>query len=134
MFPPPPASPPGCFREYENNVGTQLKVMSLANVQTYISGFKVSICALSVWDHTVTKSNIAKLESVQRRADRACCSNYHQISIVTLMLLELGWEDFPSRQDQNKATVMYRILNNLIAIPAGQYMIATGIATREHPQ
>ena len=87
----------------------------------------------SVWD-PVTKSNIAKSESVQRRAARFCCNDYHRTSSVTLMLQELGWEDLQSRGDQNKATMMYRIANNLVVFPAGQYLVATGIATTGHQQ
>ena len=41
------------------------------------------------------------------------------------MLQELGWEDLQSRRDHNKATMMYRIVNNLVEIPAEQYLIAT---------
>ena len=50
------------------------------------------------------------------------------------MLQELGWENFQSRRDQNKATVMHRIVNNLVEIPAGQYLIVMGVAIRGHHQ
>ena len=50
----------------------------------------------TVWD-PVTKSNIAKVESVQRRAARFCYKDYRQTSSVTSMLQELGWEDLQSR-------------------------------------
>ena len=39
----------------------------------------------AVWDH-VTKSNVAKVESVQRRVARFCYSAYHRTSSVTSML------------------------------------------------
>ena len=50
------------------------------------------------------------------------------------MLQELGWEDLQSRRDQNRATMIYMIINYLVEIPAGQHLIATGVATRGHHQ
>ena len=75
-----------------------------------------------------------RLESVQRRATKFCCNIYHRTSSVALIPQELVCEDLQSRRDQNKATLMYRIVNNLIEIPAGQYLTATGVATRGHHQ
>ena len=85
--------------------------------------------ASTVWD-PVTKSNIAKVESVQRRAARFCYNDYRRTSSVTSMLQELGWEDLQSRREQNKDAMMYRIVNNLVEIPAGQYLTAAGVSTR----
>ena len=84
----------------------------------------------------VTKSSIAESESVQMLPPlpRFCCSNCRNPSSATSVLQEFGWEDLQSRPDQNKAAMIYRIVNNLVEIPAGQYLIATGTATREHHQ
>jgi hypothetical protein len=43
-----------------------------------------------VWDPH-TKSNISKLEMVQRRAARYTCNRFHNTSSVTNMLTELKW-------------------------------------------
>ena len=52
------------------------------------------------------------------------------ITNVASMLQELGWEDIQSRRrDQNRTAMMYRIVNNLVEIPAGQYLNATGMAS-----
>ena len=67
--------------------------------------------ASTVWD-PVTKSNIAKVESVQRHAARFCFNDYPPTSSVTSMLQELGWEDLQSRQEQNKVAMMYRVIYN----------------------
>ena len=61
----------------------------------------------------VTKSSIAKLESVQRRAARFCCSDYRRTSSVTSMLQYLGWRTLNQGE-----ILMYRIVNNLVEIPA----------------
>ena len=89
--------------------------------------------ASTVWD-PVTKSNIAKVESVQRRSARFCYSDYRRTSSVTSMQQELGWEDLQSRREQKKVAMMYRIVNNLVEIPADQYLTAAGISTRSHQQ
>ena len=59
-------------------------------------------------------------------------TEYRRTSSVTSILQELGWEDLQLRRDQNKAKMTYRIVNYLIEIPAGQYLNATGVATRGH--
>ena len=98
--------------------------------------YKSIICPQLEYTWTVqdpiTKSDIAKLESVQRPATRFRCSDYRQTSSVTSMLQELGWEDLQSRRDQNKATMMYRVTNNLVEIPTDLYLITTCVATKGH--
>ena len=87
----------------------------------------------TVWD-TVTKSNIAKVESVQRRAARFCYNDYCWTSSVTSMLQELGWEGLQSRRERNKVAIMYLIVNNLVEILADQCLTAAGVSTRGHQQ
>ena len=89
--------------------------------------------ALMVWD-PVTKSSMAKVESVQRHAARFCYSDYRWTSSVISVLQELDWEDLQSRREQNKVAMMYRIVNNLVEIPADQYVTAAGVSTRGHQQ
>ena len=50
------------------------------------------------------------------------------------MLQELGYEDLKSRREQNKVAVVNRIVNNLVEIPADQYLTAAGVLTRGHQQ
>ena len=45
--------------------------------------------AATVWD-PITKTNINKVEAVQRRAARFCHNDYHRTSSVTTMLQDLG--------------------------------------------
>jgi hypothetical protein len=49
-----------------------------------------------VWDPH-TKSNISKLEMVQRRAARYTCNRFHNTSSVTNMLTELKWPQLQLR-------------------------------------
>ena len=47
---------------------------------------------------------------------------------------DLGWEQLQTRRQQNKTVMMYRIVNNLVEIPANQYLTSTGVSTRGHQQ
>ena len=59
---------------------------------------------------------------------------HRRTNSVTSMLQELGWEDLKSRREQNKVAMMYRIFNNLVEIPADQYMAAAGLSTGSNHQ
>ena len=50
------------------------------------------------------------------------------------MMHNLGWEQLQIRRQQNKTVMMYRIVNNLVEIPANQYLTPTGVSTRGHQQ
>ena len=87
--------------------------------------------AATVWDPP-TKTSNSKVEAVQRRAARFCHGDYRRTSRVTPMLQNLGWEDLKTRREQSKTIMMYRIVNNLIDIPAEKYLTQTGTSTRGH--
>ena len=89
--------------------------------------------AATTWD-PYTKTNSAKVEAVQRRAARFCFNDYRQTSSVSSMMQDLGWEQLQTRRQQNKTVMMYRMVNNLVEIPANQYLTPTGVSTRGHQQ
>ena len=89
--------------------------------------------AATTWD-PYTKTNSAKVEAVQRWAARFCFNDYRQTSSVSSMMQDLGWEQLQTRHQQNKTVMMYRIANNLVEIPANQYLTPTGVSTRDHQQ
>ena len=84
----------------------------------------------SIWDPS-TKSNINKLEAVQCHRARFCHSDYRCTSSVTLMMEDLGWEQLACRQ-QAKASMLYRIVNQLVDIQAASLLILRGSHTRGH--
>ena len=86
-----------------------------------------------VWDPH-TQVSINKLEMVQRRAARFVHRDYSRYSSVQPMLTNLGWETLQERRSKAKATMMYRIVNNLIDIPGDPYLIPTQSTTRGHNQ
>jgi len=85
--------------------------------------------ASSVWDNSV-KSNINKVESVQRNAARFTCRDYRRISIVTAMLRKLQWDSLQQRRARSRVLMLYRIRNGLVAIPPAVYLEPVPICTR----
>ena len=84
--------------------------------------------ASSVWDPH-QKGLIQDVEKVQRRAARYVTSNYEQKASVTEMINELGWETLEQRRMKARVTMCYRIIHQLVAIPAVQF-IPTIVSTR----
>lgn len=89
--------------------------------------------ASSVWD-PYTQANIQKLERDQRWAARFVMNDYHRHSSVSLMLNTLGWRPLQERRAQARLVMMFRIVNNLVDIPAQQYLQQTQSVTRGHFQ
>ena len=87
--------------------------------------------AATVWDPS-TKTGINKVEAVQRCAARFCHNDYRRTSSVTSMIQHLGWEELQHRREQRKTIMMYRIVNDLIDIPAENYLTHSGTTTKGH--
>ena len=79
--------------------------------------------ASCVWDPH-TQRNINKLEIVQRAwAARFVKGNFDRTSSVTSMLADLRWNTLQERRMQSKSVMFYRIVHNLVAIPATPFLI-----------
>jgi hypothetical protein len=69
-----------------------------------------------VWSpHKAT--DIATLERVQRRAARFATGRYRNRSSVTDMLKQLEWESLEQRRLKARATMAFRIHQNMVSIP-----------------
>ena len=89
--------------------------------------------AASVWDpHTI--KGINKVEMVQRRAARWVVNRFHNTSSVTNMLDHLGWRTLEHRRADQRLTMLYKIVNNLVAIDPGTYLQPVKRATRHSHQ
>ena len=64
--------------------------------------------ASTVWD-PYTKTNIDKIEAVQRRAARYVMSNYRNRSSVSGMLQRLKWRPLAKRRKDARLMMMYKI-------------------------
>jgi hypothetical protein len=59
-------------------------------------------------------------------------NNYRQTSSVISMMSQLGWEDLRLRRARIKTILLFMIVNNLVDIPPGPFLIPTGAITRGH--
>ena len=74
-------------------------------------------------DHVqYTDQSKQKLEMVQRRSARYCTNRYHNTSSVTDMLQDLNWEMLESRRTKLQLVMIYKIMNDLVDIPADTYL------------
>ena len=78
--------------------------------------------SLSVWS-PYTKSNIARLEMVQRRAARWTFSEYSPYAGVTQMLQSLGWRSLGQRRSDSRLCLFYKIIYGLVAIDMPPYVV-----------
>ena len=85
----------------------------------------------SVWNPH-TQWNIKKLGAVQRRAARAVLKDYDRTSSVTSMLQQLKWNTLLERRTKARATLFYKIINALEAVPSQPYLVPIIHDTRGH--
>jgi hypothetical protein len=71
----------------------------------------------TVWDLHLQK-DIDRIENVQRRAARFIYSDYKRTSSVTAMINELGWKPLNERRKEQRLVLLFKIVNDLVAIPA----------------
>nr|XP_054752844.1 uncharacterized protein LOC129258628 [Lytechinus pictus] len=88
--------------------------------------------AAVVWD-PFTQRNISKLEMVQRRYARFALGDFRRTSSVSDMLKQLQWATLQERRAQQRASMVYCIINKLIDIPDDQFIPSTGPCTRGNP-
>jgi hypothetical protein len=87
--------------------------------------------ASSIWSPS-KKDNINKVEAVQRRAARSATGDYQRTSSVTATLQQLHWQTLQSRRAYAQTVMMYRIVYNLVDIPAEHHLNRTSLRTRGH--
>ena len=76
--------------------------------------------AASAWDPYVAV-DIAKLESVQRRAARFACKDYRHSTSVSALLEHLHWPVLSARRTDSRLVNFYKAVNNLTAIPISHF-------------
>ena len=63
-----------------------------------------------------TQSLINNIEVALRKAARFVCNNYDRYFSVSEMLQQLGWPTFKRRYFEARATIIYKIINNLVDV------------------
>ena len=81
-----------------------------------------------------TKSNVDKLEMIQRRAARWTSNNYSPYASVTKMLQSLGWRSLEQRRSDSQLCLFYKIIFGLVAIDMPPYVVhPSRILRNSHP-
>ena len=75
----------------------------------------------TVWS-PFTRTNINKIEMVQRRAVLWVNSNYSTYASVSNMLDSLGWRSLEDRRADARLIRFYKIVYNLVAVSLPQYI------------
>ena len=87
--------------------------------------------ARSAWDPYI-RNNIHQLEAIQRRAARFVYNNFYdrEPGVVTSMISRLQWESLEQRRAKARATIMYKIVNNLVDVHAEHILTPSDNRTR----
>ena len=88
-----------------------------------------------VWS-PYTKSNIHRIEMVQRRAARWTLGRFSPYDSVSSMLGELGWRSLEDRRTYARLCLFYKIVHGLVAVPLPSYVVHSQVSTRHsksHP-
>ena len=96
----------------------------------YCSIVRPTLEYCSIIRNPYQKDQIYKLEMVQRRAARYTTNRYHNKSSASDMLDHLKWEPLESRRTKAQLTMMYKIVNDLVDVPAEQYLTPASSRTR----
>ena len=83
----------------------------------------------SVWSPQY-KNEIKKVEMVQRRAARFVTSRYRNTSKVSSMIDHLQWESLKSRRSKIQLNLLYKVVEDLVDIPADKYLTPSTARTR----
>ena len=89
----------------------------------------VEYCS-SVWSPHHKDQKQQKLEMVQRRAAMYTTNRFGNTSSVTSMLQHLQWESLESRRAKIQLTLFFKVVNDLIDIPAADYLTPAISRTR----
>ena len=83
----------------------------------------------TVWDPFLEIEK-EELEKILRRGARFVFNDYSRTSSVTAMLSKLDWVPLAERRRDARLTLMFKIINDLIAIPAEEYLTKSSSRTR----
>ena len=87
--------------------------------------------ASSVWDPH-TRSNIDRIEMVQRRAARWTLGEYARQTSVSALLDRLGWRSLEQRRADARLCLFYKIVNGLVAVPVPEYIVGLNRVSRHN--
>ena len=77
--------------------------------------------AAPIW-HPYNETQTAKLEKVQKTADRWTCRRWRNSSSVGDMLDELEWPSLQSHREQSSLTFFYKIHSGTVSLDKDKYL------------
>ncbi len=86
-----------------------------------------------IWDPHYAK-DIQKIEKVQRRAARFVTNNYDWSCSVTGMMKKLGWKTLKDRRRELRLSLLYKIVNEKVAIQSDTLLTKADARTRSSHQ
>ena len=72
------------------------------------------------------------IEMVQRGAARYVTDRYRNTSSVTDMLEDLNWDTLETRRAKSQVIIMFKVINDLVDIPAADFVNPALTRTRSH--
>ena len=87
--------------------------------------------ACTVWD-PASKTEIAKIEMVQRRAARYVLHRHHNTSSVGEMLQTLKWPSLEQRRQASRLNMLFKISNSLVQVRTDELQPLEARARRTH--
>ena len=75
----------------------------------------------TIWD-LYHQEDINRIENIQRREAIFVQGDYKRTSSVTSTMDELDWVPLHERRREKRLTLLYKIINDLVANPADQHM------------
>jgi len=73
-----------------------------------------------------------KVERVNRRAAKMVSNDYGRHSSVTSMLTRLGWATLEQRRENQRLTMMYKVVHGLVAVPTTHLTAADSRTRANH--
>ena len=75
---------------------------------------------------------IERKKERERWAARYATNSYHNTSSVTDMLQDLDWESLESRRIKIQLTLLFKVIQDLVDIPASAYLTPASTRTRAY--
>ena len=94
----------------------------LGHIQCNLKELAYTSLVRSIWEYSgmdpFYQKDIDRLERVQRRAAIFVFNDYKPISSATSMVSQLGWKTLTDKRQEHRLSLLYKIINGLVAIPA----------------
>ncbi len=84
-----------------------------------------------VWDPPTVTLN-KQVEKVQRRAAHYVTGRYHNTSSIGEILQDLHWPTLEQRRKDARATMLYKVVHGLVALPADEYLTPSTSSNTRH--